>query len=394
MIDVRDAAPAEAAKWRFVRRRCVASFQAHGYREVQPAPIDPAGSAERAGLTERLPLDDGSELRADLQASIARLFAATAQEKFARWFTAGNAFDPEPVGFLRWRAWHGVSGLVIGAQEPAADAEVVTLLAALRAELGLRDGEIVIGTMGEPADGQRFLDATAELRGLRCGVCRAQSDPLRFLTCDDEGCRALAASAPPFRDFVGIPGLKHHEAVLATLEASGFTVRDDPRLAFSPRRYQRTVIELRAAAEDGTLVTVARGGRRDHLLPSFGAAKLPAVGVTLGVARAAACTPGDNESWEQRTEVFIAARGTAARAWALKAAAVERARGFRVDVDLREVGWAEQLQRADQVRARVVLVVGEVERKKGEVAIRDMQTRETRNIPEETLSAELKRLLR
>jgi histidyl-tRNA synthetase len=112
------------------------------------------------------------------------------------------------------------------------------------------------------------------------------------------------------------------------------------------------------------------------------------------VARAADCLPGDGESYESACEVFIAARGTAARAWALKAASAERARGFRVDVDLREVGWADQLQRAEQVKARVVLVVGEVERKKGEVAIRDMHTRETRHIPEDTLPAELKRLLR
>jgi histidyl-tRNA synthetase len=112
------------------------------------------------------------------------------------------------------------------------------------------------------------------------------------------------------------------------------------------------------------------------------------------VARTAACTADDDASWEPRCEVFIAARGAAARAWALKTAAAERARGFRVDVDLREVGWAAQLQRADDLRARVVLVVGELERKKGEVAIRDMQTRETRQIPEDALPSELKRLLR
>lgn len=394
MIDVRDAAPAEAAKWRFVRRRCVALFQAHGYREVQPSPLEPPGTAERAGFSARLTTDDGTELRPDPQASIARLYAATSTDKFARWFTAGNAFDAEAAGPLRWSAWHAVSGLVIGAQEPAADAEVAALCLALGTDLGLRDAEVVIGTAGDPADLQRFLDATAELRTLGCGVCRAHSSPLRFLSCDDDGCRAVAASAPAFREFVGVAALKHHDAVLATLDASGFAVRDEPRLAFGAGRYQRTVIELRATLADGNNIAVARAGRRDGLLAALGGAKLPAVGLTLGVARTAACTPGDNESWEAPIEVLIAARGTAARAWALRAAAVERARGFRVDVDLRETGWADQLQRADQVRARVVVVVGEVERKKGEVAIRDMQTRETRQIPEENLSAELKRILR
>jgi len=396
--DVLDAAPAEAAKWRFVRRRCIGAFQAHGYKEVQPSPLEPAGTAAAAGLGAALTLPDGTELRPDPMASIARVFRGS-REKFARWFTAGNAFSPRPVGALRWRAWHAVSGLVFGAPEPAADAEVAALCLAIAGDLGLRRAEVVIGTAGDGADAQRYLDATIELRSLACAECHApEAAPLRFLTCEDEGCRALAASAPPLREFVSIAALKHHEAVLATLDASGFAVTDDPRLGFGVGRFQRTLIELRARDADGHTLSIARGGRRDGLLAAVGGRAMPAVGVTLGVGRTAACVPGEPDGdggWEAPIELFIAARGTAARAWALKAAAAERARGFRVDVDLRETaGWADQLQRADQVRARVVVVVSEVERKKGELAIRDMQTRETRHIPEETLSSELKRLLR
>ena len=55
---------------------------------------------------------------------------------------------------------------------------------------------------------------------------------------------------------------------------------------------------------------------------------------------------------------------------------------------------AEYARNADRVRARVVVVVGDVERKRGEIAIRNMATRETRHIPEDALSAELKKLLR
>jgi histidyl-tRNA synthetase len=398
MSDVRDAAPAEAAKWRFVRRRCVGTFFAHGYREVQPSRLEPAGTARAAGVAAALALPDGTELAVDPMASIARLFGARAEEKFARWCTAGSAFDAGPEGPYRFANWHMASGLIFGAPEPAADAEVATLCLAVAADLGVRDAEVAVSTLGDASDAQRYVESIVELSALACADCRApHAPPLRFLSCDDEGCQALAASAPPLRDFVSVAALKHHDAVLATLDASGFAVRDDPRLGFGAGRFERTLIELRGRTADGRRLTLGRGGRRDRLTAALGGPASPAVGVTLGVARLAACMPGDLDGgggWESPTEVFIAAKGAAARAWALKAAAVERLRGFRVDVDLRETGWAEQLQRADQVRARVVIVVGEVERKKGEVAIRDMQTRETRHIPEETLSAELKRLLR
>ena len=81
--------------------------------------------------------------------------------------------------------------------------------------------------------------------------------------------------------------------------------------------------------------------------------------------------------------------------------ALERERQHRLDVDVDfrpdgdgDASWPEQLERAERIRARVVVVVGDVERKRGEVAIRDMQSRETRNICEDALTAELKRLLR
>jgi histidyl-tRNA synthetase len=392
---VHDADPAEAAKWRYVRRRAVAMFQAHGYHEVQPSPLEPRGIAARTGLGTALSLSDGTELRPDPMASVARMFIDESNEKFARWFTAGNSFDARPIGRHKWNAWHSVSGMVFGAEEPAADAEVAALCLALASDLGLSRPEVVLGTLGDAGDLDRYLATTAELRGLVCGDCKsAKYSPLRFLTCDDDGCRALAQSAPVLREFVSVPALKHHEAVLATLESSGFVVRDEPRLGFGAGRYGRTLVELRAREPDGRELVVARGGRRDALIFQLGARPLPSVGVTLGLARAAICTPGDEPSWELRCELYIAARGAAARAWALKTAAAERARGFRVDIDLREVGWAEQLKRADDVRARVVVVVGDVDRKKGEVAIRDMETRETRHIPVDTLSAELKRLLR
>jgi histidyl-tRNA synthetase len=370
--DAQDAAPAEAAKWRFVRRRAYAVCMGHGFHEVQPAPLG----------------EDPME-------AIARVWARQAgPERFARWMTDGTAHETEPAGRLRWPSWLAASGVTFGVSEPAADAEVVALLTNLASDVGVEAPEVLVSTVGDAGDVLKYIDTTSELRPLRCAACRGSSAPLRFLTCEDEGCRALAASAPILREYVSVPALKHHEAVLATLDASGFTVRDDPRLGFGSGRYNRTVIELRGRATDGTSLTIARGGRRDSLCALVGDKQGPAVGFTIGVARMAECVPGEGESYETACELFIAARGTAARAWALRAAAAERARGFRVDVDLREVGWADQLRRAEHVRARVVIVVGEVERKKGEVAIRDMLTREVRHIPEERLSLELKRLLR
>jgi histidyl-tRNA synthetase len=367
----------DAAKVRFVRRRTEAVFRAHGYRELMP-PL----------------LDEDGQLRRDAVASLARAHIDFAEQRFARRVMSGPVLDPGASGRLRWPAFDVVAGAIFGVAGPVADAEVCMLALALRGDPGLAEAELAVNTLGEPADLRRYLAELNELLPLRCPTCQASDDLLRFFSCDEEGCQALAASAPSVRDSASTPALKHHEALLATLEAAGVTVRDAPRLAFGAGRYARTILELRARASDGMMLTVGRGGRRDDLVADLGGSPASAVALTVGLLRAATCLTPADASFEPGCEIFIAAQGAGARAWAFRIAAAERARGFRVDVDLADGGWADQLRHAEEVHARVVIVCGEGERKTGEVALRDMQTREVRRIPERELAGELKRLLR
>jgi len=141
-------------------------------------------------------------------------------------------------------------------------------------------------------------------------------------------------------------------------------------------------------------VAVARGGRRDGLVAALGGRDVPLVGLTLGLLRAAACVTPADASYEPVCEIFIAAQGGDARAWAFRAAAAERARGFRVDVDLGDDGWDEQLRRASELSARVVVLRGDAERQAGEVEVRELASGRSRRVDEAALSGEIKRLLR
>lgn len=354
-------------------------MRAHGYRELVPPLVDGDG-----------------HMRGDAMVALARTHAAGGEiHRFARRMMLGPIVDAAfTPGRFREPAFEVACGAIFGVVSPMADAEMCAMLLALGGDPGLASAEVAVNTVGELSDTRRYLDEIAELLPLRCPTCQAASDPLRFFSCDEEGCRALAAAAPPIRQSASTPALKHHEGLLATLQVAGVTVKDEPRLAFGAGKYGRTIVELRARAADGTTLAVARGGRRDHVLEPIGIRFAPAVGVTIGLLRASLCVTPDGASFEHACEIFIAAQGAGARAWAFRVAAAERARGFRVDVDLTEGGWADQLARADAVRARVVVVCGEVERKAGEVALRDMHSRQTRRVPETSLAAELKRLLR
>jgi histidyl-tRNA synthetase len=390
-----DAGLEEAAKVRFVRRRAHAVFAAHGYREILPSALEPVGQAARLADVA-LALQDGRELRNDALAALARVYAAGPDAgRFARRMMAGALFDARPLGPLKRTTYEVEAGAIFGVPGAAADAEVCALALALADDPGLDQAEVLVSTLGDEGDVERYLGAISELMGLQCDACHGAVDRLRFFSCDEEGCRALAATAPALRDYVSPAARAHHEALLACLQAAGVTrVRDEPRLAFGAARYRRTIVELRARAASGARVAAARGGRRDGLVAALGGRAAPLVGLTIGLLRAAACVAPADASFEPACEIFIAAQGASARAWAFHAAAAERARGFRVDVDLGEDGWDEQLRRAGELHARVVVLCGEDERAAGVVQVRNSATGELRRVAEEELPGIIKRLLR
>ncbi len=394
-----DAGPEEAALWNHIRKRTLSVFAAHGYHDARPGPIERRDLLRQAGVTDMIAVDDEHALRVDPQFSLARLIVARADRDAClllrpRWVTSGTVFDPRPFGRLRQRAYQAVTGIVVGSRDPTADAECAVLLHALGKDLDLNYAEVVVSTLGSPEDLDGYRRVVGELLALRCERCAVSSEPLRFLSCEDDGCRELQRAAPPYRSFLGVEAHKRHESVLATLDASGFSVRDDPALVFGSGRYHGTLFELRAQSRQGAPMVVARGGRRDDLLERLGGPPLPALGLTLGVARTADCVAGDGQGYESACEVLFATRGAGARAWALSAAQAGRALGFRTDVELRDLLLEDQVQRAKQLHARVVVLAGEDERKRGQVVVRNMRSGETRHIGEEALLSELKRLLR
>src|SRR5579859_2780856 len=147
LVDTGEGGPSEAARWRFVRRRGMAVFQAHGYNEARPPLLEPSGLALAAGSYDALDLSQGVELRCDPQASLARLWARSKAGDFSRWMAGVSVFDKDTKSPHRARGWAALTGITVGAADPAADAEAAILLMSLAGDLSLRDGEVIVGTL-------------------------------------------------------------------------------------------------------------------------------------------------------------------------------------------------------------------------------------------------------
>src|SRR6266478_5892835 len=86
-------------------------------------------------------------------------------------------------------------------------------------------------------------------------------------------------------------------------------------------------------------------------------------------------------------EYFIAPIGEAAFDHATLIARKLRAAGKRVYLDFDARSLKSQMRLADKLKAKSVLIIGEEELKTGAFVLRDMATKEQRNISEEELLA-------
>jgi histidyl-tRNA synthetase len=130
------------------------------------------------------------------------------------------------------------------------------------------------------------------------------------------------------------------------------------------------------------LRAICGGGRYDGLLASLGGADLPAVGFGMGdvvlgeLIKARALAP----SGAGGLDAFLVAVTAEDRAAILQLAHALRDRGGRVEFSLKEQTIAKQLKLASARGARLAVIIGPEERKRGGAVVRDLMRGEERMV--------------
>ncbi len=206
--------------------------------------------------------------------------------------------------------------------------------------------------------------------------------------------QALAQNAPILLDVLGEASKQHFEAVRGHLAALGVASVLDPRLVRGLDYYTGTIFEIKAKVGDlGAQNTVCGGGRYDKLVSSLGGPEVPAMGFGMGVERILLAMTAPAESFDPGLTLFIATLGEKARAFALPIAQRLRLAGIRVEIEHREVGLKAQLKRADALRARLALIVGDNELATGKLILRDLTTRQQSELTPAELETKIRQAM-
>ncbi|HET6942794.1 MAG TPA: histidine--tRNA ligase [Sphingomicrobium sp.] len=331
--------------------------------------------------------DRGGELitlRPEFTAGICRAYLSEGWQQFAPLKLAvhGPAFRYERPQKGRFRQFHQLDAEVIGAGEPAADVEILSLGDQLLRELGIHEGATLqLNTLGDAATREAWRSALVEHFEAHRGslskdsLTRLERNPLRILDTKNSDERPIADAAPSIDEFLTNEASDFFAQVTAGLDAAGVKWTRNPRLVRGLDYYRHTAFEFvtdRLGAQ-GTLIA---GGRYDGLIEALGGPHTPAVGWAAGIERLGMMI--DAPAPEAATVAIIPLGEKAEQAAGAILAGLRR-QGVAADMAYRG-NMKKRLSRANASGAKYALILGDNELETGEAQLKDLTTGEQRAV--------------
>lgn len=398
----RDILSPEVEKWQYLEDKIRQHCHRYAYSEIRTPIFEHTELFQRSvGETtdivqkEMYTFQDRGDrlltLRPEATASTVRAYLENrlyAQPQPVKLYYIGPMFRYDRPQAGRYRQFYQFGIEVIGSQDPSVDAEVILLAVHLFADLGLRDLEVHLNSIGCPQCRSAYRqELRAYLKGhlgKLCPDCRAryEQNPLRVLDCKKEHCRQVAGQAPELSSYLCQECREHFAAVQEYLESLDVKYQLNPNLVRGLDYYTKTVFEI-VSRELGAQAAICGGGRYDGLVEECGGQPTPGIGFALGMERLllALDKGGIELPGREPLDVFLAALGSKVQAPALKLLYQMRQHKLRADKDYLGRSLKAQMKYADKKEARYVVILGEEELERRMVLIREMATGKQEEVP-------------
>ncbi len=407
---VKDILPADVPAWQYLETTARALFEDYGFSEIRVPVFEytelfarSIGTSTDIVEKEMYTFEDRDgrkiTLRPEGTAGVVRAFVEHklyAESPLVKLYYQGPMFRHERPQKGRYRQFYQIGVEALGTDHPHVDIEVLAMLHALFARLGITGLTLQVNSLGDSACRGAYRDALKEyLAGKLTTLCtdcqrRYETNPLRVLDCKVDA--EKFTDSPVMLDHLCGPCKTHFETVESGLTKLGIPFEVNPRLVRGLDYYTRTTFEL-VMGHMGAQNTVAAGGRYDGLVHEIGGPATPGIGFALGVERAISLMDTTNLQ-APRPALFIAALGPEAVAFAFPLIHDLKSSGIRVDTDYSGASLKSQMKKADKSGAGHTLIIGEQEMKEGKAVLRNMQTKEQESLSLSNVREELKALLR
>ena len=195
-----------------------------------------------------------------------------------------------------------------------------------------------------------------------------------------------------------------HPGALATLESlrkrlAWFgSLNAEIQLDFGLNRglhyYTGLMFEIHCRSQSGEEIQLCGGGRYDNLVTVLGgSASVPALGFAYGIERIASLLHVGEPARRSQPDVYIIPIEDADYPCSLEVARGLRGRNVVVEVGIDRRSVRRSLKHADRRQAPIVILIGEAERQRQQMALRDMRNHQEQLVSFDDVQSIVERLL-
>ena len=379
-----DILPDESGSWEKVEQILRNFFKQANYREIRTPSFEnynvfSRSSGETSDVVEKEMYDFNDKggrhiaLRPEGTAGVVRAYVedklyAPEVAKPLNVYYIESTFRYERPQAGRQREFHQIGIESFGSANPLADVETIVLAHDLLAELGVKNYELHINTLGNAQVRQDYHDALVNyFMPVRDQLSddskrRLEKNPLRILDSKDEQDKKFLPNAPKIVDYLDEESKGNFDQILMMLDQLDIKYVIDNDLVRGLDYYTGVIFEF--MVEDKSIwesaSTILGGGRYDNLVEEFDGPKTPAVGFGIGEERLMLVLHKQNPALfeDKGIDFFITNIGEEAAIKAVEIARLLRSQGLKVQYDVDQKKLKAQFKKADRAEAKYVITLG------------------------------------
>ncbi|MGP4061603.1 histidine--tRNA ligase [Halobacillus sp. H74] len=399
-----DILPGSSEKWQFVERQLADLCRRYHYKEIR-TPIFEHTELFQRGVGDSTDIvqkemytfeDRGGRsvtLRPEGTASVVRSYVQNKvyglPNQPTKYFYMGPMFRYERPQQGRQRQFIQFGIEALGSDDPAIDAEVLSLALNSYRELGLQSLKLVLNSLGDKesreAHRQALIRHFDPYRDELCSDCQVRLDqnPLRVLDCKKDRDHPAMETAPSILEYLNDYSRDYFDKVKEYLDVMGIQYVIDPNLVRGLDYYNHTAFEIMSEAEGfGAITTLSGGGRYTGLVQEVGGPETSGIGFAMSIERLlmALEAEGIELPLDDGLDCYMIAMGEEADKVAVRLTDQLRGAGVQVDKDYLGKKMKGQFKTADRLNSRYVLVLGAEELGNQVINVKEMASGEQKEI--------------
>jgi histidyl-tRNA synthetase len=405
-----DILPKDISKWYYVEDVIKEILNKYGYKEIRTPIFEHTdlfvrGIGESTDIVTKemftFPDRKGRSLtlRPEGTAPVVRAYLENRMDRISKvikLFYLGPMFRCEKPQAGRFRQFNQFGIEVIGTKSSTADAEVILTVLDVYKKLGLKNLEILINSVGCKKCRidyvQKLKEYLKDKKDFLCSECkeRYSKNPLRVLDCKKDSCKKIIKVVPVITENLCQECETHFSEVKSYLDDQKIIFHVEPRLVRGLDYYTKTAFEIISGGL-GAQNAIGGGGRYDDLVEELGGKPTPAVGFAAGIERMIMAIDQQKVEWpmEKGLDVFVAKVNEKNKDTAFRLLQKIRNAGSSGDMDYFEGSLKSQMRIANKIGVRYTVIVGEEELSKNMVILRNMQTKEQKEVKIDNIIDEL-----